>query len=431
MMSRTNYKNGELPQEVPKFLKDLMLLKTQPDDTMDLLDIIRDEVSKQKKKQEVLEKHKQLYKITYTAGRYQTRLPRKDGGNAKLIRKSNLPELEDMIVAYYEEMEQTKIFADVFNEWILELDEFNEVTDATLTRYYNHFKRFFENNDDEFCRIDVRDITNGVLERFIKRTISRFKLTRKTYGGLVILLRGVLKQAKRDGYTEFSITGFFNDLMLPESIFAKNDFVADEDQIFTDEEVALLLKYFCEKPTPQHRGLYLLFLCGARIGELSTLKPEDVNMETMSITIKRTEVQYDQMGEDGKKHRIVAVQNSPKTANGFREILLPDSCKSILKELMLTNQYKEWLFSRPNGERIRSKAFNDALKKACGKVGIKPRTTHKIRKTYASSLLGSVSDKSLQKQLGHKQISTTQQYYVFNRKAKEERRQELAAALPY
>ena len=75
------------------------------------------------------------------------------------------------------------------------------------------FKRFFEDNDHEFCRIPAREINDSNLRQFIKETIVKFDLTKKAYKQLHILLRGTLLYAKEEGYTDFSAGAFFYDLV--------------------------------------------------------------------------------------------------------------------------------------------------------------------------------------------------------------------------
>ena len=56
-----------------------------------------------------------------------------------------------------------------------------------------------------------------------------------------------------------------------------------------------------------------------------------------------------------------------------------------------------------------------SMKKACRELGIPERTVHKIRKTYGSNLLEKkVGEAIVQSQLGHRQISTTHNFYHYD-----------------
>ena len=152
------------------------------------------------------------------------------------------------------------------------------------------------------------------------------------------------------------------------------------------------------------------FFTGTRVGELSSLKHED-NKRRYILKVQRTEYMYYDKVE---KKRVTTVKNFPKTENGVREILLPKQAQEILDRIKQMNPDGEFLFMR-NGRRITSKVFNYHIHKACEEVGIPPRSTHKIRKTYGSMLLSNNVDETLVlSQMGHSDISTTQKYYYYD-----------------
>lgn len=65
--------------------------------------------------------------------------------------------------------------------------------------------------------------------------------------------------------TELSISTFFSDLQLSNNIFRKNR-KKPAGQVFNDDEVAILTRYFREHPTVHNLGLLLLFETGMRVG---------------------------------------------------------------------------------------------------------------------------------------------------------------------
>lgn len=68
-----------------------------------------------------------------------------------------------------------------------------------------------------------------------------------------------------------------------------------------------------------------------------------------------------------------------------------------------------------DGKRITERMFNYHLQKACTKINIKPRSTHKVRKTYAGLLWSNNVDESIVlNQMGHKNISATHNYYHYD-----------------
>ena len=385
-----------------------------------VLDGLKKLVMEKNKRETCLAMHKTP--ITQSKdGRWRTRI------GTKQIFKTYICDLEDAIIEHYSKELEHKTFPDVFNEWIDEKEEFEENRKSTLTRYHNHFKRFFP-LDDPFCEIELNKVTDSDLERFIKRTIKRCGLTKKTYSGLVILLKGVFRYARREKYTTFSISSFLDDLMLADNLFVKTPPKKDEEQVFTIEEVSLLTNYFEANPLLQHYGLILMFLSGLRIGELCALCREDVDLSNLCLYVHNSEIQYD-VYEGDKKHRIIAVEQ-PKTEEGNRKVYLPECAGPILEKILALSPEGKWLFAYEDGRRIKSKSFLRYLEIACGEVEILYRSSHKIRKTYCTTLIDEkVSEKLIQKQMGHKDISTTKKYYDWDRTKDSVKRKEINNAV--
>ena len=85
-----------------------------------------------------------------------------------------------------------------------------------------------------------------------------------------------------------------------------------------------------------------------------------------------------------------------------------------------------------DGKRIKEKAFSVKITKICKYVGIKERSMHKARKTYATKLInGGVDESLIIKQMGHTSIDCTKNYYYFNNKNDEEAIKQIEKAIAY
>lgn len=264
------------------------------------------------------------------------------------------------------------------------------------------------------------------MREFIKDTIVRFKLTRKAYKQLHILLAGTLRYAKEEGYTDFSAGAFFFDLMLSDRMFAKQEKPALELQFFTDDEATKLIHFLWTEQDLRGLGLILMFQTGMRVGELAALRWDSVR--DGKIIVSATEETYTDAAT-GKK--ICAVADHAKTDAGEREIYLPDQAEKTIKAIRTKNPFGEFLFMDKLG-RIRAKRFNTWLHRACKKIRIPERSTHKIRKTYASVLLSArVDDKLITSQMGHTDISMTRDVYYYNRQSEQKKREELSKVISF
>lgn len=366
--------------------------------------------------------------ITQTKdGRWTTNC-RDAGGHRHKITSNSREGLEEKIIEFYKtkEDQESITFPVICREWIDRKLKYKEISGPTHTRYVTDYERFFADSSNEFCQIPLRDLTDGDLRRFIKETILKYELTRKAYSQLRILLRGTLIYAKEEGYTDFSAGAFFYDLNLSDRIFAHREKPAPEMQTFSDDEVEKLMRFLWEEQDLRGLGLILMFQTGMRVGELAALRWE--NVRDGKIRIVATEETYKDP-ETGKK--TCEVVDHAKTDAGERVIILPDKAEATIKAIRAKHPFGEYVFADKLG-RIRAKRFNTWLHRACKKVAIPERSTHKIRKTYASVLLSSgVDEKLVTSQMGHTDISVTKDIYYFNRDKEADKRMAISNAINY
>ena len=166
---------------------------------------------------------------------------------------------------------------------------------------------------------------------------------------------------------------------LPKKCFAKKA-IKDDESVFTDGEVEKIADFIREDPSLLNYGILLAFQTGVRVGELCTLKYSDI--QGNKLCIRRTEVRY--RDKDGKY--VFEVRESPKTEAGNRDIILSSEAKRTLKEIRKLNPFGKYIFMN-DGKRIKEKAFSVKIVKICRYVGVKERSMHKARKTYATKLI--------------------------------------------
>lgn len=355
-------------------------------------------------------------------GSWYTKLPVDD--KLKLIRKKDKLSIEEIIINFYKEKLENPTINELFFQWLNEREKFGEIRESSMKKYTNDFKRFIECS--ELGKIRIRNLTEDELYTFVKTSITTHELTAKSFAGLRTILNGILKYAKRKKYTTISVTTFFHDLDIAKNCFKKTR-KKNESERLTDEEVRLIIHYISEHPSIRNLAIMLCLQTGMRIGELATLKPEDINYHTKTIHIQRTETTYND--EHGKS--VVTVGEYPKTDESDRYVIILDSCINIIRQIRFLNPSGVFLFEE-NGKRIRANALRRAFYRICDNVKIARRSPHCIRKTYASTLLDNYTDESLVKnQLGHTDIATTRKYYQFCRKDENERREQIAKAINY
>ena len=207
---------------------------------------------------------------------------------------------------------------------------------------------------------------------------------------------------------------------------------SDESQVFTDEErrqLKIMVQEDLEryKKQPTSAGLQILFLfeTGLRIGECCGLKWSDINWKENRIYIRR------QADNDGVKEKT-------KTSSSYRDIPLTREAIRILKEVEAYNREHgftaEWIFQSDNKNYDYRLSYNSAsrkLTKLCHRLDTVAKSPHKCRKTCISTLLDAptINNRTVQRFAGHKKLSTTFEFYSFERKSKKEQAEAIDLAL--
>ena len=142
--------------------------------------------------------------------------------------------------------------------------------------------------------------------------------------------------------------------------------------------------------------------------------------------IRRTEVKV----KVDDKWKLV-VSELPKTDAGYREIILPPSAAWTIAKIFELNPDGEYLFM-DKGKRIRENTYNKRLNLICDRLNLAHRTTHKIRKTYGTTLLDNeVTDSFVAEQMGHTDVSTTRKLYYYSNKNYQTKIHQISEAIDF
>ena len=376
------------------------------------------------KRKEILSNHPYSIWYSETDNLWKTYLPDIENKNGRIFRKrKNKKDLEDLIVKYYISHQQEIYLKDVFTEWSESKLKYGEIQKQSYDRYCTDFQRFFP-SAHPICRKKFKNITYPDLTDFIKSSIHEKHLTRKSYAGLRLLVRGIFKYGKSKGYTQLSMSEFFGDLELPNNLF-KRKIIDKQKEVFMEDEIPVVIQRLKAKPDMYNLGILLTFQTGLRVGELSTLKKEDLHGRI--IKIRRTEDKY----RDENNKWIVAVKEHAKTDAGNRDLIISSTALDTLNQILELNTSETYLFEH-NGKRIRGNTFNKRLSRICNELHIPHRTMHKIRKTYGTTLIDSDVDEGfITEQMGHSDISTTKKLYYFSNKTTKNKEKQIENAISF
>jgi len=172
-----------------------------------------------------------------------------------------------------------------------------------------------------------------------------------------------------------------------------------ERRVFTADEQKRFVEHINNHQFKYRDECLFILETGLRIGELLGLKWSDV--KDGKITIRRS------MYYDFYNHRYV--ETTVKTNAGNRTIPLTNKARSILKHRKMTRI--DYIFFDPKQKTKVS--IDKSLWWACDKMGIERISVHGLRHSFATRCIeNGMTPKTLQRILGHSNISITMNLYV-------------------
>lgn len=352
-----------------------------------------------------LEKVKKMHTFQITppkkeGGRYQTSYKGSDGKRKNLKAPTEAELWKKLIPIYFPESHIDKlIFYDLYLEW-LEYKKEMVNSQNTIKRHEQHYHKYFE--PSKLHKMSIKRIDELFLEAECNRIVKEFNLTHKEWNNIKTILKGMFEYAVRKKY-------------LPENPMEKIKIHVKFRQVvkktgatqtYNTEELQNLILYldqmYTETNNPAFMAVRLNFLLGLRVGELVSLKWDDLTDDCTHLHIVREETR-------NQMTNIYEVVEHTKT-NQDRFVVLVPKALEILNKI---DRQGEYIFMR-NGERITSRQIAYVLEKYAERQGTSVKSTHKMRKTFASNLSANgVPVDCIRELLGHNNLSTTLGY-IYN-----------------
>lgn len=357
------------------------------------------------KRKELLRKHP--YKIWKGKdNKFYTYLPDKEKGRI-LKKRLTREDIENDVIEYWKsELDNPRLF-EVFSEWNDRRLQLGKISRPTWQRNQQIFNRHYA----EIQRTKIKSLTEADVCDFLEEQISKYNLTAKAFSSLKSITKGFLKRAKKRKLIDLNVDQIFSDMDLTDTSF-KRVVKEDNQEVFDEEELDKVFDYLLSNLDIKNMGILLMFISGIRVGELVTLKHADFNGNTFNI--RRTETRIP-LESHGYKYEV---KEFPKSAAGIRTVVVPNSYDWLLNKLKLTNPFSEYIFCDKDGKRITTNCIRSRMYRMCNKLHIVLKSPHKARKTYGTILLDNNIDKKfIIGQMGHTNITTTENHYHRNRKS--------------
>ncbi len=324
-----------------------------------------------------------------------------------MIKRNNLKDVENAVIKYVKIQTENPTVEDVFHEWNDRRAELGKISKPTQERNRQVFKRHFT----EFGKNRIKDISGQDICDFLEEQISRHNLSAKTFSNLKGITKGFLKRAKKRELISMNISDIFADMDLTETSF-KKAVKEDEQEVFSDEEFRKAFDYLTANLDSKNIGILLMFVSGVRVGELVALKHSDFDGNSFKVRRTETRIPKDDGGYDYQ------IKEFPKSAAGVRTVVVPETYVWLINKIRLCNPFGEYIFCDEKGKRMTTNCIRRRVERMCQTINIVRKSPHKIRKTYGSILLDNNIDKRfITSQMGHTDITTTENYYHRNRRS--------------
>jgi len=371
-----------------------------------------------------LEKTYKIKQVTNSSGQVQYYVRVKTSeGKTKQIRKSTYEACFDELAAYIRGQEKESRHIDnltlstLYKEW-LDYKKTITASNNTILRHEQHFKKYFKGT--QLFSMSLSKVDKLTLQAFcnelvktggIKEIEKQEPLTRKEWTNIKTILKGMFEYALDKGYIQVNS---FERVKITVKYKQVNKKSA-KTEIYNTEEYENLHRWlddmFIETEDLVYLAVKFQSYTGLRVGELVALKWEDVISSTHLLHITKEEVK-------DKETNHYHVVGHTKTHQD-RLIRLTTKAVEVLEKAYERKGQNEFIFTR-NHERITSRQIAYVLSKYAKYEGVAVKSSHKLRKTFASRLSdNNVPKDYIRETLGHTSLATTD-LYIFSSKTDSE-----------
>ena len=380
------------------------------------LELLREEIMK---KIELIKTHPYAIK-QQKDGRWISYYKR--DGKLRQVHRKTKEEVEEALVKLYledeERLPQATVDA-IFRAWTADMER--RGLGATAVRYIYDYDTYLDGTD--LVEKEIRDVkASEIMETLINSVNDNGKTERK-YRDLKSILNGIFDYAIAHDIIDINRARQIK--RVSGDAFTAGRTKTDAEQIFSEAEQAAFISACIDlyegHKNPAYLAVILNFLLGLRAGELCTLKLSDFDFERHTLLVQRSEVKCRSIKNGKACSAGTQVVDHLKAGKKCRRIVIDDEATEdfvcyIVSRIEENGQdCSEWLFTRPDGQRITESNIMHAMQNARARCKLTGKTNHNIRKTVITRLIQSrlFSTTEIMRQAGHSSYETTQKYYAF------------------
>lgn len=176
--------------------------------------------------------------------------------------------------------------------------------------------------------------------------------------------------------------------------------------VFSISEQTRLVQYLYCGLDNYKLGVLLCLHMGLRLGEICSLRWEDIDFSAKTLHVKRT---VQRLPAENNRHKTMLVEDTPKTPCSKREIPISDR----MYELLLQFKEEETAYVLGRNRVFDPRTYQYKFRKYLSEAGVEEHNFHTLRHTFATNCINSGADiKSVSEMLGHSDVKITLNRYV-------------------
>ena len=289
----------------------------------------------------------------------------------------------------------------ILSDWLVKWLEYKSLNlkQRTYMRYYELIVLHIQKGIGKYY---LNEITIDVVQKYLSweqksgNIINQCGLSTSSINTLILILKSAMNYAVE---CEVLKVNCLLKLKTPKHTQRMVDAYSSKDQMKIE-------KYIFHYGRANHIGVIMCLYLGIRLGELLSLKWEDIDFSNATITINRT---YAKIRDVNGKY--VDLITPPKTESAKRIIPIPAFLAVILKEKKQKSN-SEYVISTCKGGIVSPRSFQRTFECIIKNAKVPRKNFHALRHTFATRALESGMDiKTLSEIMGHKNPSITLSYY--------------------
>ncbi len=322
---------------------------------------------------------------SYTSNGYTTYTTRVDGG--KKISAQSVEKLYEKLYEYYSKNtpKETATFENTFEDALNWHSRLNANSQKTVIRNQKLYNARIKGS--EFEKKLIKDVNARDIKRFLRSLAN--KVGPRELSNTKTLINFTFEYACEEleviPYNPAPYISTKDIRVLPEKRVG--------EMAYSEEEARTIVTHTINSGNVYQEAICFAFYVGLRFNELSDLKWSDWTGRILTISHGNT--------ESGN------LKNGAKSA---RRLYLCDEALELLNRYRAERPDSEWVFPNQAGNRMMINRFNERLHKICDELGIRYRSSHKIRAYVITQISASGDFESARKFAGHQDYRMTQRY---------------------